>query len=89
MYGRFLTEAVEGESRLAGMGTELTAIGDLWEQVAAAFGAARQRRSRPGIGDHAGDAYHAAFGRLCFGLAVMETLASSGITRARSSRCCP
>jgi uncharacterized protein DUF4872/butirosin biosynthesis protein H-like len=44
MYGRFLTEAatVTGESRLAGMGTELTAIGDLWEQVAARFAAAAQ-----------------------------------------------
>ena len=44
MYGRFLTEAaaVTGEPRLAGMGTELTAIGDLWEQVAAAFAAAAQ-----------------------------------------------
>ncbi len=44
MYGRFLTEAaaVTGELQLAGMGTELTAIGDLWEQVAAAFAAAAQ-----------------------------------------------
>jgi hypothetical protein len=39
MYGRFLGEAapITGESRLAGMGTELTAIGDRWEEVATAF----------------------------------------------------
>jgi hypothetical protein len=39
MYGRFLGEAapITAESRLAAMGTELTAIGDRWEQVAAAF----------------------------------------------------
>jgi hypothetical protein len=44
MYGRFLTEAaaVTGEPRLAGMGTELAAIGGLWEQVAAGFAAAAQ-----------------------------------------------
>ena len=44
MYGRFLAEAAAatGERRLAGMGTELTATGDLWEQVAAAFAAAAQ-----------------------------------------------
>ena len=44
MYGRFLAEAAEltGEPCLAGMGTELAAIGDLWEQVAAAFSAAAQ-----------------------------------------------
>jgi Domain of unknown function (DUF4872) len=34
--------AVTGEPRLAGMGAELAAIGDLWEQVAAAFAAAAQ-----------------------------------------------
>ena len=39
MYARFLGEAapITGEPRLTGMGTELTAIGDRWEQVAAAF----------------------------------------------------
>ena len=39
MYARFLGEAasITGESRLAGMVAELTAIGDRWEQVAAAF----------------------------------------------------
>ena len=39
MYGRFLAEAaaLTGESRLAGMGTQLTAIGDRWEEVATAF----------------------------------------------------
>ena len=44
MYGRFLAEAaaVTDEPRLAGMGAELTAIGDAWEQVAAAFAAAAQ-----------------------------------------------
>ena len=42
MYGRFLREAasITGEPRLAGMGTELTTIGDRWEQIAAAFAAA-------------------------------------------------
>ncbi len=42
MYGRFLAEAapITGEPRLAGMGTELAAIGDRWERVAAAFAAA-------------------------------------------------
>ena len=44
MYGRFLAEAASltGEPRLAGMGKELTAIGDRWEEVAAAFAAAAQ-----------------------------------------------
>lgn len=44
MYGRFLTEAADltGEPLLAGMGMELAAIGDSWEQVAAAFSAAAQ-----------------------------------------------
>lgn len=39
MYARFLGEAasITGEPRLAGMVAELTAIGDRWEQVAAAF----------------------------------------------------
>jgi hypothetical protein len=39
MYGRFLGEAarITGEHGLAAMGTELTAIGDRWEEVAAAF----------------------------------------------------
>ena len=42
MYGRFLGEAalITGEARLAGMGTELAAIGDRWEEVAAAFATA-------------------------------------------------
>jgi hypothetical protein len=42
MYARFLGEAatVTGEPRLTGMATELTAIGDRWEQVAAAFATA-------------------------------------------------
>ncbi len=44
MYGRFLGEAaaIIGEPRLTAMGAELTAIGDRWEQVAAAFAAAAQ-----------------------------------------------
>lgn len=44
MYGRFLAEAarIAGEPRLAEMGTALAAIGDQWEQVAAAFAAAAQ-----------------------------------------------
>ncbi len=44
MYARFLGEAasITGESRLAGMGTELAAIGDRWEEVAAAFAEAAQ-----------------------------------------------
>ena len=39
MYARFLCEAasITGEPRFAGMGTELTAIGDRWEGVAATF----------------------------------------------------
>jgi hypothetical protein len=47
MYGRFLGEAasITGESRLAGMGTELTAIGDLWEEVARGFAQAAQAES--------------------------------------------
>jgi hypothetical protein len=47
MYGRFLAEAAQitGEPRLAAMGAELTAIGDSWEQVAAAFSAAAQAGS--------------------------------------------
>ena len=47
MYGRFLGEAasITGEPRLAGMGTELAAIGDRWEVVAAAFAAAAQAAS--------------------------------------------
>jgi hypothetical protein len=44
MYARFLGEAapVTGEPRLAGMGTELTVIGDRWEEVAVAFATAAQ-----------------------------------------------
>jgi Domain of unknown function (DUF4872)/Butirosin biosynthesis protein H, N-terminal len=44
MYGRFLGEAalITGEPGLAGMGVELTAIGDRWEEVAAAFAEAAQ-----------------------------------------------
>jgi hypothetical protein len=44
MYARFLGEAasITGEPRLAAMGTELTAIGDRWEEVAAAFAEASQ-----------------------------------------------
>lgn len=47
MYARFLGEAasITGESRLTGMGTELTAIGDRWEEVAAAFTTAAQAES--------------------------------------------
>ena len=42
MYARFLGEAasITGEPRLAELGTELAAIGDRWDQVAAAFAAA-------------------------------------------------
>ena len=44
MYGRFLGEAasITGEPRLAEAGTDLTAIGDRWEEVAAAFAAAAE-----------------------------------------------
>ena len=44
MYARFLGEAapLTGEPRLTGMATELAAIGDRWEQVAAAFATAAQ-----------------------------------------------
>jgi hypothetical protein len=44
MYARFLGEAasITGESRLTGLGTELTAIGDRWEEVAGAFAKAAQ-----------------------------------------------
>jgi hypothetical protein len=44
MYARFLGEAasITGETRLWEMGTELTEIGDRWEEVAAAFAAAAQ-----------------------------------------------
>lgn len=44
MYARFLGEAapITGETRLGEMGTELTVIGDRWEEVAAAFAAAAQ-----------------------------------------------
>ena len=47
MYARFLGEAAEitGEARLTGMGTELAAIGDRWEVVAAAFAKAAQADS--------------------------------------------
>lgn len=44
MYARFLAEAalLTSEPRLTGMATELTAIGDWWEQVADAFATAAQ-----------------------------------------------
>ena len=44
MYARFLGEAasITGETRLRAMGTELTVIGDRWEQAAAAFATAAQ-----------------------------------------------
>jgi hypothetical protein len=47
MYARFLGEAaaITGEHRLAGLGTELTAIGDQWEDVAAAFAQAAEARA--------------------------------------------
>ena len=47
MYARFLGEAalITGEPRLGGMGAELTAIGDRWERVAAAFAQAAQAES--------------------------------------------
>jgi hypothetical protein len=47
MYARFLGEAasIMGEARLTGMGTELTAIGDRWEEVAAFFAKAAQADS--------------------------------------------
>jgi Domain of unknown function (DUF4872)/Butirosin biosynthesis protein H, N-terminal len=47
MYARFLGEAAEitGEARLTGMGTELAAIGDRWEEVAAFFAKAAQADS--------------------------------------------
>ena len=51
MYARFLGEAasITGEPRLAGMGTELTTIGDRWEQVAAAFATAAQAGNPAGV----------------------------------------
>lgn len=47
MYARFLGEAasITGEARLTGMGTELAAIGDRWEEVAAFFAKAAQADS--------------------------------------------
>lgn len=47
MYARFLCEAASltGETRLTGMGTELAAIGDRWEEVAAVFAKAAQADS--------------------------------------------
>lgn len=44
MYARFLIEAasITGQPRLAGLGAELTAIGDRWEEVAAALAEAAQ-----------------------------------------------
>jgi hypothetical protein len=44
MYARFLGEAasITGEPRLAALGTELNAIGDRWEEVAAAFATTAQ-----------------------------------------------
>jgi hypothetical protein len=44
MYGRFLAEAasITEEPRLSAMGTGLTAIGDRWEEVAAALAEAAQ-----------------------------------------------
>jgi hypothetical protein len=47
MYARFLGEAasIMGEARLTGMGTELAAIGDRWEEVAACFAEAAQADS--------------------------------------------
>jgi hypothetical protein len=44
MYARFLGEAtvITGDSRLDELGTELNAIGDLWEGVAATFAAAAE-----------------------------------------------
>jgi hypothetical protein len=44
MYARFLGEAasITSEPRLTAMGTELTAIGDRWEEVATAFDTAAQ-----------------------------------------------
>lgn len=47
MYARFLGEAasIMGEARLTGMGTELAAIGDRWEEVAAALAKAAQADS--------------------------------------------
>jgi uncharacterized protein DUF4872/butirosin biosynthesis protein H-like len=51
MYARFLGEVapVTGEPRLTAMGMELTAIGDRWEQVAAAFAAAAQAENPAGL----------------------------------------
>jgi Domain of unknown function (DUF4872)/Butirosin biosynthesis protein H, N-terminal len=47
MYARFLGEAaaITGEPRLADLGPQLTAIGDRWEEVAAAFDQAAQARA--------------------------------------------
>ena len=44
LYARFLGEAtvITGESRLGELGSELNAIGDLWEGVAATFAAAAE-----------------------------------------------
>ncbi|WP_166658914.1 BtrH N-terminal domain-containing protein [Kribbella sp. VKM Ac-2571] len=44
MYARFLGEAasITGEARLDELGSELNAIGDLWEDVAATFSAAAE-----------------------------------------------
>ena len=51
MYGRFLGEAasITGEPRLAGMGTELAAIADRWEETADAFAQAAQADNPAGL----------------------------------------
>jgi hypothetical protein len=47
MYARFLKEAasIAGEPRLSELATHLSAIGDAWEEVAAAFAEAAQADS--------------------------------------------
>ena len=64
MYGRFLGEAapVTGESRLAGMGTELTAIGGRREEGAAAFAEAARAGNPADLPETATKPMHAIAG---------------------------
>jgi hypothetical protein len=51
LYARFLSEAtnITGEPRFDELGSELTAIGDLWEDVAATFAAAAELDDPAGL----------------------------------------
>src|SRR5664279_537375 len=60
MYARFLGEAasITGEPRFAGMGTELTAIGDRWEGVAATFAEAAKAENPADLRETATEPMH-------------------------------